>query len=462
MSGEVDATGSVGARGALGATAGGAAGSAVAAGVDADAVAGAGTGAAAGGVEDGSGREGPSVGGGSAFWRYWAALTISHAGDAVTAVALPLIALRGLHATSLQVSLITAAQYTAWILIGLPAGVIVQRLPLRGTQVAMDVVRAIAIASVPIAWVLDVLGLWQLVVVAFVVGLASVVFDVGNSTLLPSIVSREELTSRNSLTSGSAAATQLGGPSLAGVLVQLCGAASGLLVDAISYLLSAVLLRTLPRPARQTPSDGGPSLRARMAEGLRYVRRHPAIRPCVAAVTAVNFVCGALMALVPALLVRTLHAPTALVGVLIATEGFGSLIGAALTTRLVARFGSARTLIGAALLTPVAVGCVPFAGHGLGLLVFAAANAAFGAAVVVMSIVTRTHRQTVTPPELLPRVMATVRFVSWGAIPFGALTAGLAATWLGNRGALGTMFGVALLTPVVLGTSPIRRMRDLV
>ncbi|OPC79498.1 MFS transporter [Embleya scabrispora] len=410
----------------------------------------------------GSGRGSGPGGGGGAFWRYWAALTISHAGDAVTAVALPLIALRGLHATSLQVSLITAAQYTAWILIGLPAGVIVQRLPLRGTQVAMDVVRAVAIASVPIAWALDVLGLWQLVVVAFVVGLASVVFDVGNSTLLPSIVGKEELTSRNSLASGSVAATQLGGPSLAGVLVQLCGAASGLLVDAVSYLLSAVLLRTLPRPARQAPSDGGPSLRARMAEGLRYVRRHPAIRPCVAAVTAVNFVCGALMALVPALLVRTLHAPTALVGVLIASEGVGSLIGAALTTRLVVRFGSARTLLGAALLTPVAVGCVPFAGGGLGLLVFAAANAAFGAAVVMMSIVTRTHRQTVTPPELLPRVMATVRFVSWGAIPFGALTAGLAATWLGNRGALGTMFGIALLTPVVLGASPIRRMRDLV
>ncbi|MFI6581291.1 MFS transporter [Embleya sp. NPDC050493] len=396
-----------------------------------------------------------------AFRRYWTATTVSHVGDAVTAVALPLVALQGLHASSLQVSLITVAQYTAWILIGLPAGVIVQRLPLRGTQVAMDVLRAVAVASVPLAWALGVLHLWQLIMVAFVVGLASVVFDVGNATLLPSIVSKEELTARNSLTSGSVSATQLGGPSLGGVLVQLCGAASGLLVDAVSFLVSAVLLRGLPRPARTTSTTAGPSVFALISEGLRYVRRHPVIRPCVAAATTVNFVCGALLALVPAFLVRTLDAPAALVGVLIASEGMGSLLAAALTPRLVARVGSARALIGAALFGAVALGFVPLAGHGLGLLVFAVANAGFGAGVVVLSILTRTHRQTVTPPDLLPRVMATVRFVSWGAIPIGALTAGLIATWLGTRAALATLCGIAFLTPLVLWSSPIRTQRDL-
>ncbi|MYS85545.1 MFS transporter [Embleya scabrispora] len=396
-----------------------------------------------------------------AFRRYWTASTISHAGDAVTAVALPLVALQGLHASSLQVSLITVAQYTAWILIGLPAGVIVQRLPLRGTQVAMDVLRAVAVASVPLAWALDVLRLWQLIVVAFVVGLASVVFDVGNATLLPSIVSKEELTARNSLTSGSVSATQLGGPSLGGVLVQLCGAANGLLVDAVSYLVSAVLLRGLPRPARSAPPTTGPSVSALISEGLRYVRRHPVIRPCVAAATTVNFACGALLALAPAFLVRTLDAPAALVGVLIASEGVGSLLAAALTPRLVARVGSARALLGASLFAAVALGFVSAAGHGLGLLVFAVANAGFGAGVVVLSILTRTHRQTVTPPDLLPRVMATVRFVSWGAIPIGALAAGLTATWLGNRGALGTLSGIAFLAPLVLWASPIRTRREL-
>ncbi|WP_326847585.1 MFS transporter [Streptomyces kaniharaensis] len=150
-------------------------------------------------------------------------------------MALPLIAVVTLHATALEVGLLTGAGYLAWLLVGLPAGVLVHLLPLRGTQVAMDLVRGAAVASVPLAAALGVLGLPQLVVVALVVGLASVVFDVGNSTFLPSIVAREELTARNSLVSGSAAATQLAGPSLGGMLVQLLGGATSMLLDAVSY-----------------------------------------------------------------------------------------------------------------------------------------------------------------------------------------------------------------------------------
>jgi MFS family permease len=162
----------------------------------------------------------------SAFWRYWTASTISRVGDAITTVALPLVAVGVLHASSLEVSFLTAAQYAACLAIGLPAGVIVQRLPLRGTQVAMDLLRAAAVVSVPVAAALHMLHPAHLVLVALVIGLATVVFDVGNSTFLPSIVSKEQLTARNSLTSASVSATQLGGPSLGGVLVQFLGGAA--------------------------------------------------------------------------------------------------------------------------------------------------------------------------------------------------------------------------------------------
>lgn len=397
----------------------------------------------------------------SAFWRYWTASTISSVGDAITTVALPLVAVSVLHASSLEVSFLTAAQYAAWIAIGLPAGVIVQRLPLRGTQVAMDLLRAVAVLSVPVAAALDVLHLAHLVLVALVIGLATVVFDVGNSTFLPSIVSKDELTARNSLTSASVSATQLGGPSLGGVLVQLLGAATSLLFDAVSYLASAVLLRSLPRPAPASKPTKGESTLALIKEGWRYVAHHPAIRPCVAAATLVNFTCGAFIALLPVFLVRTLDAPAALVGVLIATEGLGSLIGAALTPRLAGRLGSARTILITTLFGASVALLMPLARTGWGLLFFAVGNMGFGASVVVLSILTRTHRQTVTPPELLPRVMATVRFISWGAVPFGALTAGGAATALGNRGSLWLICGLAFLAPLALWTSPIRRTRDL-
>ncbi|MFD8784117.1 MFS transporter [Kitasatospora sp. NPDC059599] len=108
------------------------------------------------------------------FWRYWTASTVSGLGDQVTVVALPLIAVVTLHASAIQVGLITAAAYVAWLLLGLPAGVLIQRLPLRGVQVTMDLLRGAAVASVPLAAALGVLGLAQLIVVALLVGLANV------------------------------------------------------------------------------------------------------------------------------------------------------------------------------------------------------------------------------------------------------------------------------------------------
>ncbi|MFI2645586.1 MFS transporter [Streptomyces sp. NPDC018610] len=397
----------------------------------------------------------------AAFWRYWGASTASGIGDAVTAVALPLLAVLVLHASAFEVSLITAASFASWLLIGLPAGVLVHRLPLRGTQVAMDLARAVAVASVPVTAALGVLSLAQLIVVALVVGLASVVFDIGNSTFLPSIVSKEELTARNSLTSGTRAATQLGGPSLGGVLVQLLGAATSIAVDAVSYLVSAALMGSLPRvahPAQEGPRRGmGEMIR----EGWRYVTRHPVIGPCAADATAVNFVCGGLMALTPVFLVRTLDAPPALVGVLIATEGLGTLAGAALTPWIVARLGSGRALRWAAVASPGFAALMPLAGHSAALLLFAVGNGGFAASVVITSIVTRTYRQTATPPELLPRVMATVRFISWGAIPFGALAAGGAAALWGERASFALMAVLSLVSPAILLASPVRRMREL-
>ncbi|WP_033222080.1 MFS transporter [Kitasatospora phosalacinea] len=405
----------------------------------------------------------PAGGAAAAFWRYWTATTVSGLGDAVTAIALPLTAVSVLHANGFQVGLVTAAGYVAWLVIGLPAGVLVQRLPLRGTQIAMDLLRAAAIASVPLAAAFGVLGLPHLVAAALLVSFAGVVFDVGNSTFLPSVVPAEQLTARNSLTSATHSVNQLAGPSLGGLLVQLLGAATALVTDAVSFLCSAALLRTLPRAAAERPAPGGerPSFRAQIREGWRYATRHPVVGPCLAEATCVNFVCGALMAVIPVFLVRTAHAPAGLVGVLMAAEGAGSLVGAALTPRLAARFGTARTLVLGSLFGVLTAPLMALAPGGPGLLLFALGNAGFGASVVVPSILTRTYRQATTPAALLPRVMATVRFVSWGAIPVGALAAGTAVSLWGARTALALACALTVLSPVLLLSSRLRGARDL-
>lgn len=394
------------------------------------------------------------------FWTYWSAATISSVGSAVSTVALPLVAVSVLHASAFEVGLLTAASYVGWLVLGLPAGVIVGRLPLRGTQVAMDLVRALALAGIPLAWWLGVLTLAHLVLAALVISFANVLFDVGSMTLLPALVPKEQLTARNSLTSATHATTQLAGPSLGGLLVQVLGAVPAVFVDAASYLASAVLIGRLPRrdvpqPATRTPV--GTMIR----EGWHYVTRHPVMSPCMWAATAVNFVCGALLALTPLYLVRVLHAPAWLVGVLIATEGLGALVGAALTPRLSHRVGSARAIMLAGLLGAGFALLMPAGSGTTGMLLFGVGNAGFAAGVVVLSINTRTYRQTQSPPVLLSRVMATVRFVSWGAIPIGSLTAGAVATRLGTHSALWLTCAATVIPLVILWLSPVRTRRQL-
>lgn len=396
-----------------------------------------------------------------AFWNYWGASTLSSTGTAVTAVALPLTAVTVLDATPFQLGLVAAASYLAWALIGLPAGVITQRLPLRRTQIACDLVRALAIASVPVVWWLGYLSIGQLVATALVINFAEVLFFAASSTFMVSVVPKDELNARNSLMSGTHAVTQLGGPSLGGLLVQLMGAVPALFVDAVSYVASAVLLKRLPE---RNPVDSGEartSTRAMIADGWRFVARHPVMAPATWWACVVNFVCGAQMALFAVYLVRNLEAPPGVVGLLLATEGVGALVFASLTPWLVRRIGSARVLLAEGVLGAVAATIIPW-GHGLtGWIFFAVGNCLFAGSVVPGSVVTRTYRQVASPPELLSRVMATVRFVSWGLIPAGGLAAGALAEVIGVRTTLLLTAPLMLLGPLLVWASPIRQLRNL-
>ncbi|KOG32604.1 MFS transporter [Streptomyces resistomycificus] len=398
----------------------------------------------------------------SLFWRFWTATAISGAGSAVTLVALPLVAVSVLDASVTQVSLLAAAGQVGWLVLGLPAGVIAQRCPLRTLQVATDLIRLIALASIPLAWWLAQLTYAHLVVAALAVGLATVVFDVANATFLPAIIDTKDLTARNGLMSSTLAVTQTGGPSLGGLLVQLSGPVGALCVDAVSYLLSALTLRTLPHapPVAPAPTARAPFTR-QIREGWQFVVRHPVMMPCMWWATATNFAAGALLALTPTYLVREAHLSPFMVGLLIAADGLGALAGSLAAARLAARFGTARIMIAASLTGAVLALAMPLTAGPSSAVLFAVGNAGFNAGVVIGSIVTRTHRQTHTPPHLLSRVMATVRFVSWGASPLGAALSGLAAATAGVRPALWLVCACAFAGPAILLTSRIRGLRDL-
>ncbi|WP_405020806.1 MFS transporter [Kitasatospora sp. NBC_00070] len=395
----------------------------------------------------------------TAFWRYWAASTVSNTGSAVTVIALPLIALTVLDATALQVTLLAAAGQISWLLLSLPAGVVAQRIELRRLQVTLDLLRFVALGSIPLAWWLGSLGYPHLLLAALVTGAATVLYDIANSTFLPAVVPSGQLTARNSLMSGTHAVTQTAGPSAGGLLVQAAGPVGALLADAASYLTSALVLRTLPatRPAER-PKEGTARL---IAEGWRYVTRHPVMLPCMLWATAANFACAGFAALTPLYLVREAGLPPALLGLVLAADGLGALAGAALAPWVSRRFGTARVLLASTVTSALFLFLVPLTTDTGTVYWFALGSFGFGLGIVIGSITTRTHRQTDSPPELLSRVMATVRFVSWGVQPLGALTAGALATAADPRTALWAICATALLPPVVLLISPVARRRDL-
>jgi hypothetical protein len=391
------------------------------------------------------------------FWIYWIASAESGFGTAVTGVALPLTALLVLRASTMDMALLSAAGYIAWIIIGLPAGAIVTYLPLRGTQVTLDLVRAVAIASVPLAWWVGILSFPHLLIVAATVSFADVIFETANATFLPRIVNRAELHRRNSLMSGTIAANNIGGPSLGSVLIQALGPIPTLLVDSVSYLMSGILLRTLP-PAEANDRPGDRSARAIVAEGWRYVQGERIVAASMWSAALTNLIAGGYSALFTLYLIRVLHVPVGLVGVLLATGTVGALTAASVATSLGHRAGMRGTVLTGVTMTVAGAILIPVGFGYAGPIMFALGTLLNSAGVVLTSTVTRTYRQLVTPKNLLPSVTATVRFISWGAIPVGSLLFGFIADITDIRLTLGVLAITSIGIAVILIWSPLHRI----
>jgi predicted MFS family arabinose efflux permease len=209
--------------------------------------------------------------------------------------------------------------------------------------------------------------------------------------------------------------------------------------------------------------DPGPQARfvERIREGVRYVRRDEIVGPLTLAATALNFTGAGVTAIGTVFLARTLDLGPLAIGLLLAFDGLGGVLGAAVATPLVTRLGSARTALLTMVTAPVSALLIPLTHRGPALAFWLLGNLGLAASTVAFSIVARVHRQRSVPAVLLPRVMATVRFVSWGIAPIGALVAGGLGEILGVRPALAIVCACLLLGLLPVLASPIRTRRDL-
>ncbi len=402
------------------------------------------------------------------FLKLWTAETISQFGTQVSLLAIPLVAVTILEASAFEVALLGTIEFLPFILFSLPAGAWVDRLRRRPILIAGDIGRAALLISIPVAFAFDVLTIWQLYVVGFFAGILTVFFDVAYQSYLPSLVERDQLIEGNSKMEVTRTIAQTAGPALSGGLIGVLTAPIAILLDSISYGVSALFVflirRKEPTPDRHVDEHGQAreGLRKEVAAGLRYVLGNRYLRGIAAATGTSNLFNNIAFATYIVYAVRELGLSATEIGIVFGIGNLGALFGAFTGNRLSTRFGLGRTIIGSMFLSAPSVVLIALAPKASPVPFLIAGGLLAGFSGVVYNINQVSFRQAITPPTMQGRMNATMRFIVWGTIPIGAILGGIIATnvslsaalWVG---AIGSFLAVIplLITPVrTLTTMP--------
>ena len=395
------------------------------------------------------------------FRRFWAAQTVSQFGSEITGLALPLLAILVLHASTFEVAALAVVDWLPFFLFSLPAGVWIDRLPRRPILIVADLGRAAVLGSIPLAYLLDVLTLGQLYAAGLLAGTLTVFFDLSYQSYLPSIVERNELGEGNSKLEVSRSSAQVAGPGLAGVLVSALAAPYAILVDGISFLASALFLSRITRRERdpEKPREERAGFRTEIREGLRFVLRHPILRPIVMFVGVSNVFVTMLFAIYLVYAVRELGLDATTIGVIFSLGSLGSLVGALTANRVARSIGIGPGLIAVATTGGLGLLLIPFATGDLVIPFLVVANVLWGFFVLNYFVSAISLIQAITPDHLLGRTNASRRFLVQGVIPVGALLGGVLGTVLGLRTTIAIGAVGASVAVLPLFFSPLRAVR---
>jgi len=401
----------------------------------------------------------PSLWRNADFVRLWCAATITNFGSMIRQIALPFVAILELDATPRDIATLAAASMLPGVVLGLFASARIDRMRKLPILIASDLLRAAVLVSVPLAAWWDVLCMEQLYFVALLSGLLSFVFDVAHGSYLPSLVERRELVAANSRLKGAEAVTEAGAFASGGWLVQWLTAPVALLVDSVSFLVSAVVLSRIRRPEpAPAPSARAPVL-AEIREGAGFVWTSATLRPLVVAAVVAAFsfqVFGVVYLLFAS---QELGFQPGTLGSIFAIGAGSSLVGALFARRAMLRLGLGSALWGGLALVAISMGLLPFAPGAAAGLLFLALHQLGDGFEVVYSVNAVSLRQAVTPRRFLGRVNGSFEFATLGAMLLGTGVGGVLGETLGLRATLGVGavgMGVAALCIVF---SPVGRLR---
>lgn len=388
----------------------------------------------------------------------WSARTVSITGSEVSKLAVPLTAITLLAASPLEMGLLTAAASVPALLFGLHAGAIADRLRRhRPTMIACELVSAAAALTVPLAWMLGVLTVAWLLAVALVIGTAAVLFRAVNFPYVASIVAPDQRTAAMAGFNASYSVASVAGPGLAGALVQVLTAPLAVLAEGVSFLVSALLLRTIRTPEHRTPAPSH-GLWRDVAEGLRVCVSQPVLRALLGAGVTINFFATAYLAVWMLYMLHDLGIPANAIALLIALGGAGGILGALVTPRLAKRYGENKVLLGAVLFFPVEILAVGLVEGPLWWRIAVLAIAGLGAGAVVVAFASCLSGIVMrdTPSALRGRVNSTLTFGTQGVMAVGGIAGGAAAEMMGLRAVI-LLCAAGIATAILwIWVSPLR------
>jgi MFS family permease len=394
---------------------------------------------------------------GRPFRLFLAGQTVNGLGTMVSTVALPLVAVERLHASTFDVGLLEAVEWVPALVIGLHVGALVDRYQrrTRAVMMAANIGQAAAVAAVPATAAAGLLTLPVLYTAAMTAGLFGVFFQTGYSPYLRQLVSPDDYVAGSARLQAGQAAARISGPALGGALAGAVGPAATLVADVVSFLVSfASLLAASPGKPLPGARPRQP-LRHEVGEGLRYLRASPLLLTVAAATAGANLFLTAIGAVEIVFLVRTVGVTAATIGLLFAASGVGGLAGALISGQLTSKIGTERVARSALAVTAPAAVLIPLTHHGsVALFAVAAFTVSFGIALASVALLSLRLRHT--PAELQGRISASSRMLTSATIPAGALAGGALGQLLGTRPALYAMAAAFIIFSFALLRSPLK------
>lgn len=388
----------------------------------------------------------------------WAGQSVSLIGDQVTLLAVPVAAL-ALGAGPAAVAALSAAATAPFVVLSLPAGAWVAKFGLRRSMLCADVVRGLALLSLPVTARLGHLGYPQLLSVALAVGCATVFFQIAYQSLTPALVPEpSQLRSANTRLQASESAAQIAGPALGGALIGALGAARAFAADAGTYAVSVATLAALRAPGDRPAAATGSAMR-HMRDGVRHVWREPALRAVLVASVWFNAGFGGYQALLVVFAVRAVGLPASALGVAVGLGGLGVPLGLLASGTFERRFGTPFVLIAGAAASAAGLIVVPTAAGRPAAYVISAGTFIAAVGGGVWGVTALTTRQRLSPAEHRAMVAAVFRWATYSAISVGALAAGAVSALLGARAAMIVFAVLAQLCTVPLLRAPLPDFR---